>query len=216
MKNLMIEFYTLSFKTLEVLDLPKFSWPPPRASAKEIIPITSLIKPPHTLDHIDSQITKALQNIGHTEYSYFTTPQNGYALVTKLEKINNDGTPKSGIERWEAKLDSTASFNLKYIFKVLFTANAGYYRIIVFIVSPIPIIEDTIPVSEEAAVNWIRQGSDRLPAHLSELTFDDRYRCTALIYEFEQEKAGSLPNLISSNIPAHMHLEASGFYKALN
>ncbi|MEI7869313.1 MAG: hypothetical protein WCI11_15605 [Candidatus Methylumidiphilus sp.] len=116
---------------------PKFYWPPPQASAKEVIPLEQLakvvLKP--TLKDIDVQITKALRQIGHTEYSYFPVPH-GYALVAHIEKIQKDGTPITGLERWEAKLGfNDDNSSVKQFFKVLFTSNKGYYRMIVFVIS---------------------------------------------------------------------------------
>ena len=196
-----------------------FPWPPPQASSKEVIPKELLLVEPHlfprTLGEINDHIVRALWRIGHTEYSYFIVPY-GYALVTRLEKINSDGSPKSGAERWEIKLGSSQDFSLKNILQSLFTAKAGYYRIIVFIVSPKPLIEGIDKVSEDEAISWLRRGADRLPGEIAMIPFSENYACTALIYEFEQKSPKTRAHLLSpGKIPAHIHLEVSGFYKAL-
>ncbi|MEI6806961.1 MAG: caspase family protein [Myxococcaceae bacterium] len=195
-----------------------FSWPPPKASAKEAIPqelLTHGLSQP-TLKDIDGEITKALRQIGHSEFSYFTIPS-GYALVTRIEKIQKNGTPIMGLERWEAKLNFIDDgSSVKQYFRNLFTANKGYYRIIVFIVSSTEWGEGEDRVSEDEAIMWLRKGLDRLPNKLASTPFSPNFVCTALIYEFEQTSPKKDPHLLSpGKLAAHTHLEASGFYKAI-
>jgi len=197
--------------------LPRFPWPPPQASSKETISpelLTQELSNP-TLGDIDSHLTKALRQMGHTEYSYFAIPD-GYALVTRIEKIKNDGTPKSGSERWEANLDSMNDFSLADYLKSLFTAKKGYYRIIVFIISQREWGESSSIVTENEAMMWLRQGFVRLPDDLASTPFYPNYVSTALVYEFEQTSPKKEAHLISpGKLAAHNHLEASGFYKAI-
>lgn len=198
---------------------PSFPSKLPQASARELIPLEVLFGHnhflPRTLGHLNLHIVNALRHIGHTELSYFWIPS-GYVLVTRLEKINSDGSPKSEPERWETKLDSTTELSVERILRTLFTANKGYYRIIVFIISSNALTESTDKILEEEAIMWLRQGADRLPRELAKMRLSDGHECTALIYEFEQVDTKTLPHFISpGKIPAHNHLEASGFYKAL-
>ena len=197
--------------------LPRFPWPPPQASSKETISpelLTQELSHPN-LEDIDSHMTKALRQIGHTEYSYFVVPA-GYALVTRLEKIQDNGTPTLGVERWEAKLASMSNFSLEQCLKALFTAKKGYYRIIVFVISPKAWGESQNTISEDEAVMWLRQGLNKLPDNLASTPFSYSYVSTALIYEFEQTSPKNEAHLLSpGKLSAHTHLEASGFYRAL-
>ncbi len=197
--------------------LHTFPWPPPKASSKEVIPRKLLAqdasKP--TFKDIDTKISEALRKIGHSEYSYFWIPA-GYALVTRIEKFQKNGKPKPGVERWEDKLYGWNDVSLGQYLQGLFFAKQGFYRLIVFVISPKEWRENEDTITEEEAIMWLRLGYDRLPNELSSVQFSESYVCTALIYEFEQTSPKKYPHLLSpGKLAAHTHLEASGFYKAL-
>jgi hypothetical protein len=82
--------------------IPQFPWPPPRASASAVIPAAFLrpsgVESP-TLGDIADEISKALDTGGYFERSFFGAP-GGFAMVTRLERINRDGTPTDEAERW--------------------------------------------------------------------------------------------------------------------
>jgi hypothetical protein len=198
-------------------EFPKFPWPPPQASSREVIPNDLLVagQGQSILTDIQSSIVTALRRIGHTEFSYFDVP-GGYALVTRLEKINLDGSPMSGLERWEVKVGPLHEWSLHALLRALFSANSGYYRIIVFVVTPQPFTFSNDNISEVTASHLVGEGSQKLPESIATRPLTPDYTCTALIYEFEQPTARSEPQFIESGrIPAHVHLEASGFFKAL-
>lgn len=197
--------------------LPKFPWPAPQASSREMIESALLKKVGShpTLGDVNSLIITALQKIGYTEFSYFAVPK-GYALVTRLEKINEDGSPKRGLERWETNRDAPYYFSLERYLRTLFTANKGFYRIVVFTVSPNILIEGKDKISEKEALDWLRTGGVSLPAELAKIPFSEKYNCAALIYEFEQIGPKTEVKFLSpGRLPTHLHLEATGFYQAL-
>ncbi len=197
--------------------LHTFPWPPPKASSKEVIPrklLAQKVSKP-TIKDIDTNITEALRKIGHGEYSYFWIPA-GYALVTRLEKIQNNGMPKPEIERWEVKSGEWNDISLRQYLQGLFTAKQGFYRLIVFVISRKAWRESEDTITEEEAIMWLRRGYDRLPDELALTPFAPSFVCTALIYEFEQTSPKKEAQLLSpGKLSAHAHLDASGFYKAI-
>ena len=74
---------------------PSFPWPPPKASASSKVPDNFLreTETKQILHDIDRRLALALDKAGYFEKSYFSVPD-GFALVTRLEQINADGTPK--------------------------------------------------------------------------------------------------------------------------
>ena len=68
--------------------IPQFPWPPPWASATEVIP-REMLEAEHDstrLRDVDRAITEALEQNGYYESSYYAVPA-GFALVTKIEQI---------------------------------------------------------------------------------------------------------------------------------
>lgn len=107
-------------------------------------------------------------------------------MVTRLEQINPDGTPKEGLERWLIEVSPLREFSLSAYIKALFTANPGLYRIIVFIITPHPLYQKERSVSRDEATAWLSEGSNKLPKSVHEQAYSNEYNCTALIYEFER------------------------------
>jgi hypothetical protein len=199
------------------LSLPEFPWPPPRASAETIIPQTFLRKSTDLVVHlgdVDHVLVGALDINGYYDKSYYAVPD-GFALVTRLEQINLDGTPKTPPARWELAMGPLRRFSLAGYLKVLLTASPGYHRIIVFIVTSHPFSQTDANVNEEQATNWLEGGFERLPSAVSELEFTEEYGCTALVYEF-RTASGIVPTLsVPSHLPGRIHLERANIWSAL-
>jgi hypothetical protein len=197
--------------------LPDFPWPPPRASAETIIPQEFLRKSTDSVVHlgdVDHILVGALDINGYYDKSYYAVPD-GFALVTRLEQINPDGTPKTPPVRWELAMGPLRRFSLVGYLKVLLTASPGYHRIIVFLVTSHPFSQADANVSEEQAINWLEEGFERLPSAVSELEFSQEYGCTALVYEF-RTASGIVPTLsLPSHLPGRIHLERANIWSAL-
>jgi hypothetical protein len=199
------------------LNLPEFPWPPPRASAETIIPQKFLRKSTDFVVHlgdVDHILVGALDINGYYDKSYYAVPD-GFALVTRIEQINPDGTPKTPPARWELAMGPLRRFSLVGYLKVLLTASPGYHRIIVFIVTSHPFSQTDATVSEEQAINWLEGGFERLPSAVSELEFTEEYGCTSLVYEF-RTASGIVPTLsLPSHLPGRIHLERANIWPAL-
>lgn len=196
--------------------MPSFPWPPPQASTQLVLPNNLLVPGQQnpTLGTVDNRIAAALTGAGYPERSYLAVPD-GFAIVTKLEQIADDGTPKQPPARWVTAPGSGPSiFSLSDYIRALFTADPGYYRVIVFAVTDVPFAATGARPTEDQSNNWLRSGFNTLPASLKQKAYSDAYSCTALVYEFERTVSTS-PQLTSNGPDAATHLRKAGIWSQL-
>lgn len=190
-----------------------FTWPPPRASADVQIQRHFLVTPgtPANFGDIASRIELALGQAGYADIRYYTIPD-GFAMVTRLEQINPDGTPKTDDDRW---LDEVrAPKNLRDLLLGLFRGNPGRYRIIVFAVTSEPFKQTSHEPTRLEAMDWFRSGWNRLQDSVASQTYTAGHSTTALIYEFEQTAVGNPASLrYQSGLTGIEHLERSGIWQ---
>ena len=110
--------------------LPEFPWPPPKASASYVLP-EELFPPDTTIGRVVKRIIFALEQNGYVERSFFRTKVGGTVMVTRLERVNKDGSSYSGDGRWPASastdgLDITRS--LIDVLRGLFFVDRGHYK----------------------------------------------------------------------------------------
>jgi hypothetical protein len=209
---------TASIKPPGPDDIPSFPWPPPQASATDIVPRTLVLGPnaqAALLGDVNNRLVAALEASGYVGKSYYAVPD-GFALVTQLEQINADGTSRPVPDRWAASVGTLHSFSLSEYLKALFTANVGHYRIIVIVLTPHPFSQSDAKVTREEALSWIPKGANQLPSSIAERAFTPDFACTALIYEFEELHAGDAATLVTpSNLSGRDHLMKSNVLSAL-
>jgi hypothetical protein len=203
---------------LYISKCPKFPWPPPQASATVIIPSDFVRKPTSATILISDVVQKfkvAFDLCGYVEKSYYAVPD-GFAIVTRLEQINHDGTPKKGKSRWAMEIQPVRNFSLEEYLRALFLARAGYYRIIVFIFTPHPFSQSDAIIKPDEAKVWLSGGLNVLPHSISEKEYLQEYVCTALIYEFEQHNAEKRPEIkIPGRLTGETHLMKANLWQAL-
>ena len=198
--------------------IPEFLWPPPTWSASAEIPAEffgsqsgELLR----LRHVERRLHAALEACEYFEKSYYSVP-GGFAMVTRLEQINRDGTSKEPPDRWAVEVQPLRKFSLKAYLVALFTANPGRYRIIVFIVTPHPFSQTDVKVSRDEAMAWLGSGLNRLPDEIGRLEYTEKHECTALIYEFEQANPDEPAELKDpSDLQGRTHLERAKLWEAL-
>ncbi len=198
-------------------DYPKFPWPPPKASASVKITdevLSSSIEKVVYLGDIDKIINKALKASEYWEMSYYAVPD-GFALVTRLEQINSDGTPKEEQDRWSMQVPPMRKFTLMNYLKALFTANPGHFRILVFIVTPKPFSKSDETVDRKEAMDWLERGLNKLPQPIASKLYTNQCEITVLIYEFEQPESGETILKQPSHLSGRKHIEQSGLISAL-
>jgi Caspase domain len=191
----------------EKSSLPEFPWPPPAASSSYVLP-KQLFKNRETIGQLTDSIISALESSGYVERSFFKTRHDGTALVTRLERIHDDGSPWAGHERWPthgAKYDTGA--DLLSFLRGLFYADPGRYRVIVFIIQDMPFFQSKDKVTGEAARTWLRSGANKLPRETAARPLSSA-DCTALVYEFASD--GTAVRFVESRLTGKQHLERAG------
>ncbi len=209
----------LAMQTRElVYDIPSFPWPPPEASASAKVPSKFLRSSAAdtTLADAARTIEEALDHTGYTERSYYAVPE-GFALVTRLEQFNPDGTSKNPPDRWAVEVTRPKVFSLKSYLEALFKAQEGHFRIISFIVTTMPFMQSTqAVVSREEAMEWLTSGVQILPHPIGERPYTEHHYCVALIYEFEQPTRNHEPFFKKlSLLPGVEHLKQAQLWKHL-
>jgi hypothetical protein len=196
-------------------DLPTFEWPPPRPSARVEVPRQLLAAGPLLLGDVAERLEEALREAGYGDRSYYAVP-GGFALVAELEQIEEDGSPRSGDERWSVKVPARPTFSLAEYLRALFTSARGRFRIIVFAVTSEPIRHAQEGAEFEVATDWLLSGNSKLPPSVGSLGYGSTHSCTALIYEFERSEAVHETILTNpSAVSGQIHLAKAGIWAAL-
>jgi Caspase domain len=184
--------------------MPEFPWPPPAASASYVLP-RGLFVTASTIGQVATRIISALEQRGYVERSFFRTEPGGVALVTRLERMSEDGSPAADNERWPDNLQSPTS--LANFLRGIFDVDPGRYRVIVFVFQDQPFGQAEQKVTGDAARAWLRQGVNVLSSKEAQRSFVDG-DCTALVYEFAS--TGKAVNRVTSRLTGKQHLEKAG------
>jgi len=197
-------------------DLPRFEWPAPRPSARVEVPRQLLAAGASLrLADVAERLEEALRHAGYGDRSYYAVPA-GFALVSELEQIDENGSPKAGEQRWSVKASARPAFSLADYLRALFTSARGRFRIIVFAVTSEPIRHEPAGADFEVAKDWLLSGNSKLPSSIGILSYTSSHSCTALIYEFERSEAASETVLTSpSAVSGQIHLVRAGIWAAL-
>ena len=194
--------------------IPQFPFPPPLASAFDEIPRELLVdrKTHPKLKDVDVALSSAFAKCGYGEKSFKAVPD-GFALASRLEQINADGS--FGANRWSLETAPIRSFSITSYLSALFRARAGHFRVVVFVVTNHPFNQTDAKVSSDQATSWVKKGLNQLPKKIGDRDYTDDYTCMALIYEFETLGGGQSRFVEPSEITGRTHLEKSGLMAAL-
>ncbi|HSB59931.1 MAG TPA: hypothetical protein VLD66_10060 [Methyloceanibacter sp.] len=199
----------------QTAQLPEFPWPPPQASASYVLP-DKLLASYHTVGDVVDAIIGALEHGGYVERSFFQTKAGGVALVTRLERINDDGTPSAEAERWpNTGQRYSSSDSLMQFLEGLFYVDPGHYRVIVFVLQDMPFSQSATNITADEARAWLTSGANVLPSDIAARPFGgvNGGHCTALIYEFASD--GTKVHVVESRLTGREHLEKAGLLAAL-
>jgi hypothetical protein len=188
-------------------------WPPPDPSALASIP-SAFFQNDSTLADVASHLAKALSTAGYSKLSYFYAPY-GFAAVTGIEQINDDGSPLATAHRWFA--EPAIDFSLAAYLRLLLAAPVGRYRAIIFLVTTESFGPSGIVVTRSELARLMSSGGFMLPDLYRTVSFrSPPYEVDALIYEF-RGRAGSEPVLVNpSAITGSQHLAKARILAALD
>ena len=200
--------------TRDTSPLPSFPWPPPRPTSKTRIESRWLVDPDGTLGDAAERLDRALGQARYEPPAYYAIP-GGFAMATRMEQIQEDGTPVDDALRWSTEVPPRKIKSLGDYLRALLSAPEGFYRVIVFTFTDRPVATSSVQVSEADALAWGSDGGDRLPDSVASQPFTRQHRCLVLVYEF-QKVAGSEPTPHPDGAPpASVHLQRSGISAAL-
>lgn len=200
-------------RKLEPAENVSFPWPPPDFSTRTLLDRTFFVDS-KKLEDVDDILVKALNHLKYSERAYFYIP-NGFALVTRIEQINENGESLPPPDRWSVKTKSMTKLSWYSYIKTLFFSTPGYFRIIVFIVTNKPFTSSGKKINNSTASNWLNSGLNVLPEKIKRKKFSSDYNCTALIYEFKKPESKEAYLLTPSSITADDHLQKSKIMDAL-
>ena len=193
---------------------PLLPWPPPEPSARMLLP-ARLLAEPATLGQVDDRLRDALGGAGYDDLGYFAIPD-GYAAVTRLERIDEGGQPVADADRWEMELPTVRSFDLLDYLRALLTAQTGHFRVIAFVVTSAPFTAPAADVDAAAARRWAQSGHNALTAEVRSQPFTAAYTVTALVYEFSKVRGERNVHFdLPGDLTATTHLQAAGILAAL-
>jgi hypothetical protein len=198
-------------------EAPSFPWPPPRASADMKIPRRWLAEGTTTpLSEVADRLERALEAAKYRSWSYSSVPH-GFALITQMERIREDGTPSPEPARWSADLPSVGDLTLLEFVKALAHAPRGYYRVVVFVVTDSPWRRSGRRPTRSEARRWLTEGYESLPANIGDHTYRRGFNTTALVYEFQKDSQRRPAVYVeSSPVPARDHLDKAGILEPLS
>lgn len=197
--------------------IPRFPWPPPKPSAFASISRKLLVRGEGQakVGDVSDRLENAFNQAGYGEKTWYAVP-GGFALASRLEQFNPDGTPKEEPDRWSAKIRAPEVFGLKDLIRALFTPQEGHYRIIVFIVTDQPFSAADKTVTPDEASKWVQKGAFNLPQVIREVDYTLEHFCEALIYEFDQPTRDN-PAVFKapSELQGETHLRKAKIWSAL-
>ena len=156
----------------------------------------------------------SLEQNGYVERSFFRTAAGGVAMVTRLERVNEDGSSYSGDGRWPASpstagLDTTR--NLIDVLRGLFFVDRGHYKSLFLYFRSLAFTQSTQKISEGDARALLYTGTNVLPPNCARPYGESR--CTVLIYEFASD--GAQVQLVESHLTGRDHLQRAGVLSLL-
>lgn len=195
--------------------LPDFLWPPPRASGVYVMPEEMMsIGRPSSLGDVLYEIDRALDQGEYYERSYYSAP-GGFAVVTRLERYNTDGTNFEGNERWNTEGPPAVTGWHDYI-DALFGSTPGYFRVIVFVVTTQSFSPAARVIDGDASLQLLMCGAVGVPPAVTGKPYTESHNITALIYELAMETStGNVIPVMPGRLPAHTHLSKAGILSAL-
>jgi len=189
--------------------MPPFPFPPLEASAQHVLS-KEYFKEGGSLANVNQKLLKAMNLCGYLEKSYYSIPK-GFAIVTRIEKIKKDVSSYPPPERWDVEQPKNQEkpFGLWDYLASLFTAKKGTYRIIVFLITPIPFNQSEEKMSMRAAKRYLKGGENKLSEDVGNELWTKYYDCTALIYEFVKPEYEKGKFVRISKYQGLTHLERS-------
>jgi hypothetical protein len=184
-----------------------FEWPPPEASAiAEIEP--GYFSSDRTLWDAAHRIRQMLVRHGYEDQGWYTTGT-GFAVVTRCERIDGDGTPRQD-PRFSMDIPMFHDFSLLGIARAMFSAPQGRFRVIMIAVTsdPASIRRRTHDGGAGTVERLGQHGDAVIPQELQTPPLEGH---SALILFYEITKLGDQPpRIVADGLTVDTHVRGSG------
>ncbi|MCC6463312.1 MAG: M48 family metalloprotease [Saprospiraceae bacterium] len=196
-------------KNMEQAGLRSFPWPPPACAERYTIK-DRLNTQFATLRDVDQWLQKALENRRYWSRSYRYLP-NGFALITRLEQFNEDGSSKADPYRWvDYPVAEGSGGILDYLYSLILPRK-GFFRVFVFAVTDQSEGSNGQVVDRAQAQKWLENASSQLPHALGARRLNEEHFVEVLVYEFQvSESTLKAKSHCPCAKPCREHLEKSG------
>lgn len=209
-------------ETCDIGEMKVFDWPPPEPSTKVSIPrgllLLGIPQEDQTVGTVARRLEAALVDAGYVEFGYQAVDCSGFALVTRMEQIDEDGHPLAGVARFEPPSDDEP-WSLGGFIRQLIGAPPGYYRQIVFVATTQAYEADSLappPTREELDQMLADADAQTLSEGMAEERYTPAHKLHVLIYEFEKRRDEDPMQLMPSRLTGATHVEAAGIYDSLS
>lgn len=195
-------------------------FPPPVATHRAMLdPAVFGDKQPQNFGHVVDQLHALFRDAGYGfgRHGFLGVP-NGFAIMTIIEQHDADGVPLEGEARWSANVLPIKRLSVWSIVASLFEAPAGYYRVIVVILTDRSIFNpDPAPAQFALLQAWSRQGNPDFPVELRDEPITQSHRTYFLVYEFKKTFRSELAEYNKDpNILLESHLSHTKFAAYVN
>jgi len=196
--------------------MPQFPWPPPQWTSRCWIDRSLLLntKASVSIGEVFDCLKDIVIQAKYPEWSVYAIGKGGFAIICRLETIESDGQAKPEPDRWSTLSPAMKTFTLRSYLHALFFANPGYYRVIVLVVTSLPIVPGTDAIDEFTMKDLLSKGQNDLPEPIRSKPFDSEIKTAALIYEFKRSNMNEEPKRVEqSDITPQKHLIGAGLWK---
>lgn len=152
-------------------------------------------------DRLVTALSKASSGF---EWGLFGNVPKGFALVARMERIKDDGTPYPGPARWLS--EGTPLITLSDFLGNLFFEKPGHFRIISFVVTD----DVNFQGDTSAKLPSISSGARDMPRELRQVPYGPDLQLLALVYTFERKSGAQITAWEGGAPSAQQHLAAAG------
>jgi len=197
---------------------------PPRASARFPLPADSkLTLNKGRLVDVAKNLSQTLSSNGYVELGWFRVSHDGHALdgfavVTRLERIDKDGKSIPNERFSQEPFTTPVTSWADYFSGLLVHAPSGHYRLFMFYilqnssVSP----RQTAPPTVDSLNSLFVSGSRTLPTLPTDVNFNPPFTCISYVYLWDRLSANDSPTFVeNAGMDGKSQLIAAGLWNGL-
>ncbi|WP_321910281.1 hypothetical protein [Paraburkholderia sp. J11-2] len=195
-----------------------FPNPVPQPSAESQPLDVKFATPAHgralTFGDIELALNKLLRKANYGSQQYYPFPC-GFALVTRVEQTDSLWTPLKPPARWAVKVNYGEAWSMESVIKQFARAPKGYYQILVFLVTDMPVIGSGNYPELSFFDKSLKGGANKLSTSLENRKASEHVKCTVLIYEFWKADGVDAQALEPGQLDAMGHLQRASLISGL-